>query len=90
MQAAGLRASVSQTAGTFVCNHVFYGLMHAVRRRPGVRAGFMHVPLAPEQAAARAGMPSIPLPDMQRGVRVALWAALTVPRDLQVSGGAES
>jgi pyrrolidone-carboxylate peptidase len=50
----------------------------------------MHVPLAPEQAAARAGMPSIPLPDMQRGVRVALWAALTVPRDLQVSGGAES
>jgi pyroglutamyl-peptidase len=90
IQAAGLRASVSQTAGTFVCNHVFYGLMHAVRRRPGVRAGFMHVPLVPEQAAARAGLPSMPLADMQRGVRVALMAALTVARDLQVSGGAES
>jgi pyroglutamyl-peptidase len=90
MQAAGLRASVSQTAGTFVCNHVFYGLMHALRRRPTVRAGFMHVPLVPEQAAAQAGQPSMTLSDMQRGVRVALAAALTVAQDVRISGGAES
>jgi pyroglutamyl-peptidase len=40
----GIPAAVSQTAGTFVCNHVFYGLMHALRRRRAVRAGFIHVP----------------------------------------------
>ncbi|PTX94517.1 pyroglutamyl-peptidase I [Opitutus sp. ER46] len=39
-----LPASVSQTAGTFVCNHVFYALMHALRRQRAVRAGFMHLP----------------------------------------------
>jgi pyroglutamyl-peptidase len=97
MQNAGLPASVSQTAGTFVCNHVFYGLMHAVRRRPGVRAGFMHVPLLPEQAAALGGpvlAPSLPLQDMVQGVRVALNAALLTARttqaDLRVTGGTEN
>jgi pyroglutamyl-peptidase len=90
MQAAGLRASVSQTAGTFVCNHVFYGLMHALRRKPAVRAGFMHVPLVPGQSAAQAGMPSMTLAEMQRGVRVALATAQTVAQDMRISGGAES
>lgn len=90
MQAAGVRASVSQTAGTYVCNHVFYGLMQALHRQAGVRAGFMHVPLAPEQAAALGGQPSMTLAEMQHGVRVALAAALTAASDLHISGGAES
>jgi pyroglutamyl-peptidase len=42
--ARGVAAEVSETAGTFVCNHVFYGLMHALAERPGVRGGFIHVP----------------------------------------------
>ncbi|MEV5504571.1 hypothetical protein AB0M50_55120, partial [Nonomuraea fuscirosea] len=47
---AGLPASVSHTAGTFVCNHVFYGLMHLIASGwPGVRGGFVHVPYLPEQ-----------------------------------------
>jgi pyroglutamyl-peptidase len=90
MQAENVSASVSQTAGTFVCNHVFYGLMQAVRRQPEVRAGFMHVPLLPDQAAAQDGQPSMPLADMQRGLRAALAAAVTVHEDLRVSGGAVS
>jgi pyroglutamyl-peptidase len=72
LRAAGLPASVSNTAGTFVCNHVFYALMHALRERPDVRAGFMHLPLLPEQAARLAGQPSMPLALMVAGVRVAL------------------
>jgi pyroglutamyl-peptidase len=40
---AGWRAAVSQTAGTYVCNHVFYALMHAVQGQ-GIQAGFIHVP----------------------------------------------
>ena len=90
---AGLPASVSQTAGTFVCNHVFYGLMHALRQQPGVRAGFMHLPLLPEQAAVRYTVPappSLPLATLVQGLRVALQTTLTTATDLRVSGGAES
>ena len=87
LQQAGVPAAVSQTAGTFVCNHVFYGLMHALRRRRGVRGGFMHVPLLPQQAGA--GQPSLDLATMVRGVRLALLTALTTAADLPVAAGAE-
>lgn len=93
LRAAGLPASVSQSAGTFVCNHVFYGLMHALRRRRRVRAGFMHLPLLPEQAAARATpptLPSLPLATLVQGVRLAVLIAATTATDLRASGGAES
>jgi len=92
LRAAGLPASVSQTAGTYVCNHVYYGLMHALRRRRGVRAGFMHLPLLPEQAVTRAGPlpPSLPLDAQVLGVRLALSTTLTTADDLRASGGTES
>jgi pyroglutamyl-peptidase len=93
LREAGLPASVSQSAGTYVCNHVFYGLMHALRRRRGVRAGFMHLPLLPEQAAARAAVPvppSLPLTTLVQGVRLALATTVSVAVDLRASGGAES
>jgi pyroglutamyl-peptidase len=90
LQRAGWPAAVSQTAGTYVCNHVFYGLMHSLRRRRSVRAGFMHLPWLPEQAAAQAGQPSLPLGVQTAGVRLALQAALATAADLHASGGAES
>jgi pyroglutamyl-peptidase len=90
LQQAGWPAGVSQTAGTYVCNHVFYGLMHALRRRPGVRGGFMHLPLLPGQEAAMAGQPSLPLAVQISGVRTALLTALAATTDLHASGGAES
>ncbi|MCD0420865.1 pyroglutamyl-peptidase I [Rubrivivax sp. JA1024] len=88
LHAAGLPASVSQTAGTYVCNHVFYGLMHRLAARPGVRGGFMHLPLLPAQAARRPG-PSLPLATQIDGVRVALAAAQATAQDLRAVGGAE-
>lgn len=75
LRAAGFPASVSQTAGTFVCNHVFYALMHALRDAPAVHAGFMHLPLLPKQAARLPGQPSMPLALMANGVREALRIA---------------
>jgi len=93
LRSAGLPASVSQTAGTFVCNHVFFGLMHALQSRPGVRGGFMHLPLLPEQAARDAGaaqVASLPLATMVDGVRIALAAALATRADLRATGGAEA
>jgi pyroglutamyl-peptidase len=89
LREAGVPASVSQTAGTFVCNHVFYGLMHQLRGRPGVRGGFMHLPLLPEQAARLPGQPSLGLATQTAGVRLALATALAQGEDLRATGGAE-
>lgn len=74
---AGLPAEVSQTAGTYVCNHVFYGLQHRLAGQ-GVPSGFLHVPLMDTQAVRHPGRPGLPLADMVRGVRVALETALAV------------
>jgi pyroglutamyl-peptidase len=73
LKAAGFPASVSQTAGTFVCNQVFYGLQHALVGQ-GVHSGFMHLPLLPEQAAHWPGpsLPSWPLALQVAGVGQAL------------------
>jgi pyroglutamyl-peptidase len=90
LQQAGLPASVSQTAGTFVCNHVFFGLMHALRRRRGVRGGFMHLPLLPAQTPPPDDRPSLPLPAMVQGVQVALLTAWHTAQDLRVTGGTEN
>jgi pyroglutamyl-peptidase len=78
-------AAVSQTAGTFVCNHVFYGLMHALRRRRGVRGGFVHVPFLPEQA--KPGQPSLPLATMTAAVALAVETAIKRRRDVAAAGG---
>ena len=88
LQQAGIAAEVSQTAGTFVCNHVFYGLMHALatqrttQQNKRIRGGFIHVPYLPEQ-----GSPCMPLEEMVRGLRLAVEAALKAPQDLTRRAG---
>ena len=75
IRAAGVEAAVSYTAGTFVCNHLLYSLLHLLaRERPGVRAGFMHVAYAPEQVRDKPGTPSMALEDMVRGLTAAVGA----------------
>lgn len=86
LRKAGVAAEVSQTAGTFVCNHVFYGLMHALathRRFKQVRGGFIHVPFLPEQ-----GSPSMPLELVVQGLRLAVACALATPQDIARGAGA--
>jgi pyroglutamyl-peptidase len=88
MRGRGLKAGVSQTAGTFVCNHVFYGLMHRSAGTP-TRAGFIHVPFLPEQAAARNdGSPGMELDDIIEGLRAAVEATMSVERDISLAVGA--
>ena len=91
LRAAGLPASVSQSAGTFVCNHVFYGLLHALQGRP-VRAGFIHLPLLPEQAAHWPGPtpPSLPLPWLVQGIELAAQLALQDGPDVPLGAGSLS
>jgi pyroglutamyl-peptidase len=70
MRERGLQASVSQTAGTFVCNHVFYGLLHHLQGRNTI-GGFIHVPYLPEQ-----GTPSMALGEIIEGLKVAVEVAV--------------
>jgi len=86
---AGIPAEISQTAGTYVCNHVFYGLMHALRARPGTRGGFIHIPYSPAQAARHPGAPSLPVDTVAAALRIAVETALETPADIRVSAGAE-
>ncbi|WP_431275508.1 pyroglutamyl-peptidase I [Variovorax ureilyticus] len=90
MRAAGVPASVSNTAGTFVCNHVFFALMHRLATRPelaSARGGFVHLPCLPEQAARLAGVPSMALATQVEGLRTLLRTALTVRQDVRETGG---
>ena len=89
LRAAQIPAGVSQTAGTFVCNHVFYGLQHYLATHlPHVRGGFIHVPYWPEQTARHAGVTGMALEQMVEGLRLALQTSLEVESDLKESGGA--
>jgi len=88
IRAEGVPAAISNSAGTYVCNHVFYGLMHlAATRFHGLHAGFIHIPCLPAQAAAHPGMPSMAAADVARGLTAALAAAVTVRHDIGVTEG---
>jgi pyroglutamyl-peptidase len=88
----GIPAAISQTAGTFVCNHVFYGLMHAASTEDRIgtieAAGFIHIPYLPMQAALHAGAPSMALEVVVAGLRALAEVALNVKRDIRTAGGA--
>lgn len=87
---AGVDASVSHSAGTFVCNHVFFGMCHlASIARSGMRCGFVHIPWLPEQAARRGG-PSLDTDSVVRGLTAALSAVAKGATEPLVSEGSLS
>ena len=57
VKAQGIPASVSNSAGTYVCNHLLYGLLHylTTQGKTAIPAGFIHIPYLPEQMAVRSG-----------------------------------
>ncbi|RDI67573.1 pyroglutamyl-peptidase I [Nocardia pseudobrasiliensis] len=76
MTAAGVPAAISYTAGTFVCNHVFYGLCHLIAtERPGLRGGFVHVP------------PNLPIDRLADGLTQLVRICLDTETDLAVPAG---
>lgn len=84
----GIPASVSQTAGTFVCNHVMYGLLHRLQGQAEVRGGFIHIPWLPAQAAAHPGEPSMAIATVREALETAIAVALRQPVDSKLGGGA--
>lgn len=86
--AEGLPAEVSNTAGTFVCNHVAYLMLHLAAQRSGLRAGFMHIPLLPSQAVRFPNAPSMSQRDVVRALGIALQVAATQRTDDRFGAGA--
>ena len=85
---AGVPAEVSNSAGTFVCNHLLYGVLHFLAASGrAARAGFIHVPWLESQAVARPGEPAMALATMARGVEAALGAALATANDVKMAAG---
>ena len=75
IKGAGVPASVSCTAGTFVCNHLLYGVLHHIAREfPGMRGGFIHVPYLHEQTLDKPGAPSLSREDIAKGIEAAVEA----------------
>ena len=114
--AEGVPASLSYSAGSYVCNYLMYSVLHylatgAVGGAGGaggagaagvadvaggagvavpdgfVRAGFVHVPFVPEQLPADSDKPSLPLPDIVRGLTAMLAAVVNNEGDEAVSMG---
>lgn len=84
---AGIPASVSNTAGTFVCNHLMYGLLYNLEKHfEGVRGGFMHVPFAPSQTVNRTA-PSMNIRDIALGIESAIKAIAKFEQDIPTIEG---
>ena len=71
MKAAGIPASISLSAGTFVCNHIFYVLQDYLKDS-SIKSGFMHVPLMDEQRREYPTLPTMPIRQMVAGVQISL------------------
>ncbi|MDC7224008.1 MAG: pyroglutamyl-peptidase I [Spirochaetales bacterium] len=90
LQANNIPAQVSYTAGTFVCNHLFYGLMHEISRRyPHVRGGFIHVPFLPEQTLDKRDQPFMTLDMMSQALELAVRATLENEEETCFEAGTE-
>ena len=75
IQRAGIPASVSNTAGTYVCNHLMYGVLHHLACfHPEARGGFMHVPYLHEQVKDKPNTPSLSKEEIAKGIEAALQA----------------
>ncbi|MEG1060730.1 MAG: pyroglutamyl-peptidase I [Oscillospiraceae bacterium] len=89
---AGLPSSVSNSAGTFVCNHLMYGVLYTLAKKyPKMRGGFIHVPFIPSQVVGRpAPAPSLSITDITRGLEAAIAAIEEHKDDILTSEGRES
>lgn len=88
---AGIPGTVSNTAGTFVCNHIMYQVQYMIHKDfPAVKGGFIHVPYIPEQVVDKTGQPAMSLSDMTKGLTAAIEAMVEFDgeEDLKQVGGA--
>lgn len=85
---SGIPASVSNTAGTYVCNHILYGLCDLIASSfLNIKGGFMHVPFAPEQVVKNPGQPSMSVENIVSAIETAIRISCIVTKDISVADG---
>jgi len=81
-------AEVSYTAGTYVCNHVLYGLMYLIDKKyPHLRGGFIHVPFLPEQVMDKRNAPYMELSRITKGLELAIEVTASNEVDIEYVSG---
>ncbi|MEY8396300.1 pyroglutamyl-peptidase I [Lachnospiraceae bacterium 45-P1] len=85
---AGYPSVLSNTAGTYICNHVMYGILYYIKKEfPGIRGGFIHVPYAASQVVDKPGTPSMAIADIAASLEAAVQAAVMTGTDIKAVGG---
>ena len=92
IRSRGIPASVSYTAGSYVCNYIMYCVLHlAATEFPGLRAGFIHVPYLPAQAIGKPSpVPTMSVENIAQAIEAAIEAIVTRAEDLRSAEGAIS
>ena len=81
-------AEVSNSAGTFVCNHLMYESLHLAKKYKNIRAGFIHIPYLPEQVINKANTPSMDLENSLKAINIAIKTIINYDgEDVKISGG---
>lgn len=87
---AGIPSAVSNTAGTYVCNHIMYSLLYYLTKNNlDIRGGFVHVPFIPEQVLDKRNMPYMELSRITKALEVTIKTIRNYKKDITVSGGKE-
>ncbi|MGI6189333.1 MAG: pyroglutamyl-peptidase I [Clostridiales bacterium] len=85
---AGIPVSVSNTAGTFVCNHIMYGLLYLIQKKyQNMQGGFIHVPFLPEQVLNKPNTPYMSLEYIAKALIVAVRTAAVFKEDIKITQG---
>lgn len=87
---AGIPASVSNTAGTYVCNHIMYSLLYYItKNKLNIRGGFIHVPYIAQQVIGKKNTPFMELSTLTKALEISIRATRDHCVDIKVSGGKE-
>lgn len=86
----GIPSAVSNTAGTYVCNHIMYSLLYYLNKNNlNIKGGFIHVPFIPEQVVEKKNTPYMELTRITKALEIAIKAIRDYEKDLVISGGKE-
>ncbi|WP_024620770.1 pyroglutamyl-peptidase I [Metaclostridioides mangenotii] len=88
MKQNGIPSSLSYTAGTFVCNHVMYGVLYLIDKKyPNIKGGFIHIPFSTSQVIDKKNTPYMSLDEIVKGLELAIEACTLHSEDIKVKGG---
>lgn len=83
-------ASLSYSAGTYVCNNLMYGLLYLINTRKefkNIKGGFIHVPFSTEQIIGKGNIPSLTLEQISKALEIVIKTSITDNDDIKSIGG---